>query len=63
MARRILREFVTTVTELKAIANAARAGFKKPCVPKKKSRLPGTPPMPWKTGYRAPAATGISNTF
>ena len=60
---RSLSELVTTVTELKAMASAARAGLRKPCSPKKKYRLPGTPPIFWKIGYNAPAATGINMTL
>jgi len=50
---------VTTVTELKAMARAASMGLRKPCCPKKNSRISGTPPGTAKTGYRAPAATGF----
>ena len=39
-----LRELVTTVTELMAIAAAARTGFRKPCSPSTGTRKSGTPP-------------------
>src|SRR5215208_174540 len=60
--RRSRRAFETTVTEESAIAAAASTGFKKPYSPRKGRRASGTVP-PANSGYRIPAATGMSATL
>src|SRR5215204_22061 len=60
--RRSRRAFETTVTEESAIAAAANTGFKKPYSPGKGRRASGTVP-PANSGYRIPAATGMSATL
>jgi len=49
---------MTTLTLEKAIASAAKVGFKKPWVPKKKCKLSGTP-FDLNRKYMTPAAMGI----
>ena len=53
---------VTTVIELKAMAAAARIGFKKPRSPRANFNPDGTVPFR-KAKYNTPAATGINITL
>src|SRR3712207_5195238 len=62
LALRSLRALLTTVTLESAIAAAASTGFRKPYSPRNGRSASGTAP-PAKSGYRRPAATGMSATL